>query len=344
MADQALAMVTAFDYDLLVLDLLLPDTDGIELCQQIRRQGYQMPILLVAEQSDMTKKTAAFEAGADDYVIKPFDVRELLARTQALLRRGTPVASPVLEWGALRLNPSSQRADYQGQTMPLTPKEYALLEMFLREPERTFSASRILNRIWAAEDYPGEETVRAHIKGLRQKLRAAGAPANLIETMHGLGYRLNSEIVNASTEIFPELPAASGLPELPSAQAEPACILAVVSASEHPMLRQVILQDMGQRLMLLKDYSQFWPALESHTPALLILSYPLEETVCLDICRTIRQTQRWQTMPIIALLAEKTVSTLELIFAAGANDVIAQPILGPELQARVATCLRLIAS
>lgn len=188
---QALALIEAFEYDLLILDVLLPDANGVNLCQSLRRQNYVMPILLLTGQNSVEQKASALELGADDYVVKPFDNRELLARVQALLRRGTLLSMPSLIWGSLQLNPSNRQVSYGGQSVVLTPKEYALLELMLRHRDHTFSTKLLLDRVWAAEDCPGEETVRTHIKGLRQKLRKAGAPADFIETIHRVGYRLN---------------------------------------------------------------------------------------------------------------------------------------------------------
>jgi len=136
-------------------------------------------------------RVLGLDAGADDYLIKPFDLTELLARIRSLLRRSGGAALPTIyELGELRLDPSSCEVSYGGKFLALTPKEYGLLELFLRNGRRVFSSSQILERLWSLEEPPTEETVRTHIKGLRHKLKAAGAPADLIETVHGLGYRL----------------------------------------------------------------------------------------------------------------------------------------------------------
>ena len=183
-------MVEAFSFDLLVLDIMLPKLDGIGLCQQVRSQGYQMPILMLTARDTSSDKILGLDAGADDYVVKPFDLQELLARIRALLRRGSTTLPPLLEWGKLCLNPNYQEVSYGGQPLNLTPKEYALLELFLRNSRRTFSRSDILDKLWSSEELPTEETVKAHIRGIRQKLLAVGAAADLIETVYGVGYRL----------------------------------------------------------------------------------------------------------------------------------------------------------
>ncbi len=183
-------LVQVFDYDLIMLDVMLPKLDGISLCRQIRAQGMKMPILLLTSKDNSHDKAIGLDAGADDYVVKPFDSEELVARVRALLRRGNSTSQPVLEWGGLRLDPSSVQVHYETQLVQLTPKEYALLELFLRNPRRMFSCGAIIDHVWSFDHTPGEEAVRTQIKGLRQKLKAAGAAPDLIETVYGIGYRL----------------------------------------------------------------------------------------------------------------------------------------------------------
>ena len=183
-------LVQAFDYDLIILDITLPKLDGISLCRKIRSDGCLIPILLVTGWDSPHEKAVGLDAGADDYVVKPFEEEELVARVRALLRRGRVNLKPVLEWGALQLDPTSCEVIYQTQTLSLTPKEYSLLELFLRNSRRVFSCGMILEHLWSYEDIPSEEAVRTHMKGLRMKLKAAGAPSDLIETVYGIGYRL----------------------------------------------------------------------------------------------------------------------------------------------------------
>ncbi len=182
-------LIDTFDYDLVLLDVVLPKLDGISLCQQIRSHGYSMPILLLTQRDSSHDKAIGLDAGADDYVVKPFEEEELVARIRALLRRGSKTSQPVLEWKDLKLDPSSCEVTYLGKPLTLTPKEYGLLELFLRNNRRVFSCGMILEHLWTYEDMPGEEAVRTHIKGLRHKLKSAGS-TDLIETVYGIGYRL----------------------------------------------------------------------------------------------------------------------------------------------------------
>lgn len=183
-------LVESFAYDLILLDVMLPKLDGISLCRRLRSHGYQMPILLLTGRDSSHDKAIGLDAGADDYLVKPFDQEELFARVRALLRRGGSTSQPILQWGNLRLDPSSCEVTYETHPIQLTPKEYSLLELFLRNSRRVFSCSAILDHIWSFDKIPGEEAVRTQIKGLRQKLKTAGAAADLIETVYGIGYRL----------------------------------------------------------------------------------------------------------------------------------------------------------
>ncbi len=186
-------LVESFSYDLILLDVMLPKIDGITLCRKLRSQGDLTPILMLTARDTISDKILGLDAGADDYLIKPFDLGELSARIRALLRRGNTTLPPVLEWDSLRLDPSTCEVFYKDNLLSLSPKEYALLEFFLRHPRRVFSRAQILENLWSFERLPEEATVKAHIRGLRQKLDAAGAPSDLIETVYGLGYRLKEK-------------------------------------------------------------------------------------------------------------------------------------------------------
>ena len=183
-------LASSFHYDLILLDLMLPQLDGITLCQRLRSQENTTPVLMLTARDTTTDKVVGLDAGADDYLVKPFELQELAARTRALLRRHQTNYSSTLTWGDLKLDPNHCEVTYQETLLALTPKEYRLLEMFLRNGTRVFSRTQILDHLWAFESCPEEDTVRAHIKGLRQKLKSAGAPPDIIQTVYGLGYRL----------------------------------------------------------------------------------------------------------------------------------------------------------
>ena len=182
--------ILLFDFDLVILDWMLPDMDGVSLCRQIRAKAYTMPIMLLSARARQTDKIAALDAGADDYVVKPFDFDELTARIRALLRREINIASPTIQWNGLILNPLTHEVHHQQQLLPLTPKEYGIIELLMRHPQQVFSPDAIIDNLWAGEDTPGGEAVRTHIKGLRQKLKAVGLDKDTIKTVYGVGYRL----------------------------------------------------------------------------------------------------------------------------------------------------------
>jgi diguanylate cyclase (GGDEF)-like protein len=183
-------LLESFTYDLILLDVMLPKLDGISLCRQLRSQGNQTPILLLTAHDSSTDRVMGLDAGADDYVAKPFNLEELLARIRALLRRGGAALPPLLKWRNLNLDPSICEVTCNSQSVRLTPKEYGLLELFLRNPHRIFSTGALIDHIWSFEESPTEDTIRSHIKGLRQKLKAAGVLDDPIETVYGIGYRL----------------------------------------------------------------------------------------------------------------------------------------------------------
>ncbi|MEM0981353.1 MAG: response regulator, partial [Cyanobacteria bacterium P01_H01_bin.58] len=200
------AYSSTFDYDLIILDWVLPHLDGIQLCQRLRNQGYSVPILLLTARDEQTDKIRGLEAGADDYVVKPFDIAELLVRIRVLLRRTLTETTPILSWGKLCLDPVSCEVTYQGQPISLTAKEYSLLELFLRHSHQVFSAHTLLDRIWSSEEFPSEATVRSHIRGLRRKLKTVSGGTDLIETVHGLGYRLRSQAGDTANHSATTLP------------------------------------------------------------------------------------------------------------------------------------------
>jgi DNA-binding response OmpR family regulator len=189
-----LEMVEACEYDLLLMDVGIPKIDGLCLCKTLREQGCQIPILLLTARDASGDRVSGLDAGADDYLVKPFHLPELMARMRALLRRGGIERPPLLTWEHLKLDPSTSEVNYGEHLLRLTPKEFGIAALLLHNPQRIFSRSMILDKLWDIADSPGEETVTTHIKGLRHKLTTVGAPKDLIEAMYGLGYRLNPRL------------------------------------------------------------------------------------------------------------------------------------------------------
>ena len=188
---------STYEYDLLILDLVLPKLNGIALCQKLRHAGYTVPILMLSSQDTSTAKIMGLDAGADDYMVKPFDEPELIGRIRALLRRGTSNPLPIVICGPLSLNSSTHEVFYGEMALTLTAKEYELLEMMMRDSQHVFSSDEILESLWSSEEFPVDATVRSHMRRLRKKLTAVGAPPDLIATSHGRGYYL--KILDLST-------------------------------------------------------------------------------------------------------------------------------------------------
>lgn len=188
---QGLQLIGKGKYDLILLDRSLDGIDGLEFCHQIRQQGNQVLVMILSTQGSTHDRVSGLDAGADDYLVKPFALNELEARIRALLRRRMVTELPVLTWGPLTIEPTRCNVTYHGTPVMLTTKEYGILELLLRHQDRIYSQRALLDALWSLDNGPrGEETVRTHMKRLRQKLKPIGA-GDLIETVYGLGYRLN---------------------------------------------------------------------------------------------------------------------------------------------------------
>jgi DNA-binding response OmpR family regulator len=182
----------AVPYDLILLDLMLPRLNGIELCKRLRSAGSKAFILMLTARDATSDKIIGLDAGADDYVVKPFEMEELAARIRALSRRTHDLHQPILTHGRLQLDPGTCTVTYAGKPVSLTAKEYMILELFLRNPTQLLSRTALLDKLWEFDQMSGEQTVKTHITNLRRKLKEVGSPNNLIETVYGLGYRLHS--------------------------------------------------------------------------------------------------------------------------------------------------------
>lgn len=180
----------AIVYDLILMDVTLPKLDGVRLCQRLRDRGYFSPILMLTARDTSLDKVIGLDAGADAYMVKPFNLQELLAQIRALLRRGQSGSSPILRWGDLSLDPGSYEVIYARSLIRLTPKEFALLEALMRYGKRVLSRAAMIEQVWTWQESPEEDTIKTYVKNLRAKLKDAGAPNDLIETVRGVGYRL----------------------------------------------------------------------------------------------------------------------------------------------------------
>jgi two-component system, OmpR family, response regulator QseB len=182
----------ATEYDVILLDWMLPKLDGIKLCQRLRQHSCQAYILLLTAKDTTGDKVIGLDAGADDYLVKPFEVDELTARLRALSRRQPIYQAVVLKHGEIELNPSTHSVTYAEIPLELTSKEYMLLEYFIRHPTQVISRTALLDRLWEFDQISGEQTIKTHLTNLRRKLKQAGCRKDTIETVYGVGYQLGN--------------------------------------------------------------------------------------------------------------------------------------------------------
>lgn len=176
-------------HDIILLDILLPGMDGLELCKRLRSEGSTALILMVTARDGVNEKVRALDTGADDYVVKPFDLTELSARIRALSRRQRSLQKPIIERGDLRLDPSRGVVTCHEERVPLTRMEFAILETLIRSPMQIFSRGMLRDRSTTFDGDAEHDSIKTHIANIRRKVRAAGG-ADPIENVYGVGYRL----------------------------------------------------------------------------------------------------------------------------------------------------------
>src|SRR5215218_3457657 len=175
--------------DAVVLDILMPRMDGLEVCRRLRREGHRLPVLMLTARDEIENRVAGLDAGADDYVTKPFALEELLARVRALLRRSGSATDEVLRFADLELDPGTREVRRGGDLIELTRTEFSLLELFLRNPRQVLTRSIIFERVWGYDFGFASNSLDVYIGYLRRKTEAGGK-ARLIQTVRGVGYTL----------------------------------------------------------------------------------------------------------------------------------------------------------
>ena len=178
--------------DVVVLDVLMPGIDGLEVCRRIRRDGSEVPVLMLTARDAVGDRVAGLDAGADDYLVKPFALEELLARIRALLRRTSPSVDGVLRFGDLELDPGTREVRRAGELIELTRTEFSLLELFMLNPRQVLTRSIIFERVWGYDFGFSSNSLDVYIGYLRRKTEAGGKP-RLIHTVRGVGYALREE-------------------------------------------------------------------------------------------------------------------------------------------------------
>ncbi len=190
--EQALAMARAHLPDLVVLDVMLPGIGGLEVCRRLRAGEPNLPVLMLTAKDRVADRVAGLDAGADDYLIKPFAFDELLARIRALLRRARPAEAESLSFTDLRVDLLTREVRRGERPIELTTKEFDLLEYFLRHPRQVLSRDQIFDGVWGSDFLGGSNVIDVHVMRLRDKLQAAGEP-RLIQSVRGIGYSLRED-------------------------------------------------------------------------------------------------------------------------------------------------------
>ena len=178
--------------DAVVLDILMPGVDGLEVCRRLRREGHGLPVLMLTARDEVENRVAGLDAGADDYVTKPFALEELLARLRALLRRTTSGSGEVLRFADLELDPKTREVRRAGEPIELTRTEFSLLELFLLNPRQVLTRSVIFERVWGYDFGFSSNSLDVYIGYLRRKTEAGDRP-RLIQTVRGVGYALREK-------------------------------------------------------------------------------------------------------------------------------------------------------
>ena len=196
--DEGLDRALAGDYDLIVLDIMLPGTDGFDICRRLRQEKCHTPILMVTAKTEEVDKVLGLELGADDYITKPFSIREVLARVKAIFRRvdvdqkaqdETDDEAGPIEFDGLMIEPTKRKVTVEGEVLDLTGKEYELLLLFARNPGRAYSRQELLDEVWGYQYDGYSHTVNTHINRLRNKIEPDPSSPTYVKTVWGVGYR-----------------------------------------------------------------------------------------------------------------------------------------------------------
>ncbi len=187
---EALNRLKFYSYDLVVLDWNMPHMEGIDVCKAFRASGGNTPILMLTGKREVDDKEAGLDAGADDYLTKPFHMKELGARVRSLLRRPSAVVSQDLRAKDISLDPVTHQVSKDGKAIDVLPKEFALLEFLMRHPKQVFSAEALIERVWPTDSDSSPGTIRTYVNRLRSKIDTKDQDS-LITTVHGIGYRFD---------------------------------------------------------------------------------------------------------------------------------------------------------
>lgn len=198
LGEDGLEIAKLYEYDIIILDLMLPDMDGYDVLKRLRAARVKTPVLILSALGKPANKVKGFERGADDYLTKPFDQEELIARIQAIVRRSQGHSAPVIKVGNLTVNLASRSVECDGQTIPLTQTEFSILELLARHKGMLISKEKLLNHIYGSLDEPERKVVDVFICKLRKKLAAISGSAEYIRTVWGRGYVMDDPKNNST--------------------------------------------------------------------------------------------------------------------------------------------------
>lgn len=191
--EEAIEMLRSSEPELVILDLMLPKISGLDVLRWLRNEGLDVHVLILSAKDQVEDRVAGLSLGADDYLVKPFDLRELRARIQALLRRRFQVRSPAVQRGRLEFDTGSRQVRFDGQPIELTPSEFAVLETLALRPGQVFSRSHLIHALYNSEADISSNMIEVFVSQIRQKLRSAGAPS-VVRTRRGLGYYFEDDV------------------------------------------------------------------------------------------------------------------------------------------------------
>jgi two-component system, OmpR family, response regulator len=347
----ALELAAIHDYDIMILDLNLPDMDGIDVCRQLRTENPRLLMIMLTARTAKDAIIAGLDAGADDYLTKPFDYEELVARVRALLRRDMRVRLPIVVCGDLKLDPAAARVWQAGCRVALARKQFRILEYLMRRRGEIVSQEDLLEHVWNAEANPFTNTVRVHINALRRALGDNAAHPRYIETVVGVGYRFDdfarqgelTETLSAAaytSSIAPGQPdtrrntmaTRSWNDQLDSAPK----LLIVDDAPDITQLLVVYFHQAGFSTLAAYDGRAALDLAQRANPDLIILDLGLPDMDGLDVCRELRQTS---AVPIVMLTKRNTEDDRRRGLSAGASAYITKPFDANDLQATVRSLL-----
>jgi DNA-binding response OmpR family regulator len=349
--EQALELAAVHEYDVLILDLNLPDLDGIDVCRRLRSDQPRLLIIMLTARTARDEIIIGLDAGADDYLTKPFDYEELVARVRALLRRDMRVRLPLLECGDVKLDLATGSVWQAGRRLSLSRKQFRILEYLMRRRGEVVSQEELLEHVWNAEANPFTNTVRVHMNALRRALGDTAAHPRYIETMVGVGYRFDDFARRPTlTETLSTPAYASSMAIEESATRRNAMstrswqdqlanapkLLIVDDAPDITQLLVVYFHQAGFNTLAAYDGRAALDLVQRTNPDLIILDLGLPDMDGLDVCREIRQTS---TVPIVMLTKRSTEADRQQGLAVGANAYITKPFDANDLQTTVRSLL-----